>query len=1058
MRHISLFILLIFAVLTMKAEVAPVHFWNFDKLDYKKRSVDLGAAAKKKNMMGVIGKGKGFRKTNGILGEGKNNAQVDLDIGYPEFTVELKFFLNEASGNKKSRGLFNYEFHSWNRSCFRLRINKDNKIEAFVQLMDLADRKKRLKHFFASSKQLDLQARKWYTLRFAARKGGQARMWLDGKLIAAQDKAVGLDELNDGKKREYKYRIRLGWDTTVPRLGHGPLNGVIDDLKIWNKFVEPPMVASAMAESGSARNIAFTKGKGEWSTPFIVADREGKALDSYVKTDSKFTRNAAKVHTKINDGSLIINFKCPVPEGMKPKAGSGIWKGDCVEFFLRPDINSQVYYQYAAGFGGKTKKVRYTRRLIPDKSWQSKAVIEQYEKPGSFYIKMKIPHSELGLDKIASGTLMSANFCRCGPTAGGMSSWSPVNRDFHAIDMFGPVVLGSRKRFFDKVLNGNKKQLAGLKCSPGTRNDIKKKLAGFESLKNTRGNDPRLFKNLMKVTENIRCMFISAGMANAKYIVWRPDVWGNNIKPTLMSSQLDKIKLTAAANSRILYGMVLSNITDKTFLGQMKCLPKWPLQGPGKQFNREPWNNFCNQIKFSEGLAVHSLSGSLLYDPVVPLRMGTLVRTAPKDNSLLWMTISTKNLSPGTHKGVIVFKPAYSMFPVKTIELEVDVLPVDLGKIKLDSFAYFLTTERPLDTKYNRYGALYKFSADLENNYLFGGHLREVYPDMDAKGNIKAIDYTLIDKKIELYIKSGIPKDRLKLMFHLHTFIMFRFVKGKHTAPRHKYGTPEWERGFSQFLKKFIPHLKEKFNISPERIVIYPGDEPEGDVNDPKSKMYRVNYLAKLIRGVVPGVKLMTNPFSRKKIDKVYFNALEQLCKTYDIFTLHRSRSTKPEVIKFLKERNKTLWSYRVLNNMVAPEVYRRMYWQNFNDGMGSVAAYWVVDDAAGGDGFDPSDFRGNYCGGYSKHRTDYGSTYCDLNYGTIISGRRCEAHYQGFLDYKALILCRKLIAKQKAAGKSVNTYQEQLNSIVKRAMNGNCDAMDKCHVELLNLIEKLQF
>ena len=190
----------------------------------------------------------------------------------------------------------------------------------------------------------------------------------------------------------------------------------------------------------------------------------------------------------------------------------------------------------------------------------------------------------------------------------------------------------------------------------------------------------------------------------------------------------------------------------------------------------------------------------------------------------------------------------------------------------------------------------------------------------------------------------------------------------------------------------------------------------------------------------------MVNPGG--KLDQEYLADLKRFCELFDIIELYRPKMVTPETLKIVKDARRELWTYNILQKETAPEVYRRIYWENFRDGVDDVAASWQIDAMAGGDGFDPHDSQ--RCN--RQNRTDYGTVYADFNFGKILTSRRMEAHFQGLQDYKAAKLCRKLLAE-----KENPDARRRLDAIVARAIQGDCETMEACRGELLGLIRELQ-
>lgn len=143
---------------------------------------------------------------------------------------------------------------------------------------------------------------------------------------------------------------------------------------------------------------------------------------------------------------------------IEPQSEDSLWK-ECVEFFFRPDLESPVYYQFAAGANGKFEAMRFSATGNQDKAFQSKAVCNVSRAGNGYSVEMQIPGSEIGLDKFEPGMAASANFTRTGASCGGLSTWAPVGSSFHNSERFGKLIFGSRKAYFSRCLTEMKRYL-----------------------------------------------------------------------------------------------------------------------------------------------------------------------------------------------------------------------------------------------------------------------------------------------------------------------------------------------------------------------------------------------------------------------------------------------------------------------------------------------------------------------------------------------------------------------------------------------------------------------
>lgn len=259
-----------------------------------------------------------------------------------------------------------------------------------------------------------------------------------------------------------------------------------------------------------------------------------------------------------------------------------------------------------------------------------------------------------------------------------------------------------------------------------------------------------------------------------------------------------------------------------------------------------------------------------------------------------------------------------------------------------------------------------------------------------------------------------------------------------------KYNSPEWNKAFKAFLSHFSGHLKNKYGITKDRIIFSTVDEPEGDINDQKSSLYQALLQAQIIKNAGQEYLTMVNPhprvlsaFSKKREE------LQELLKYYDIIEVYHPGMT-PEIIKYMQESGKQIWTYSILGKTTPPDVYRRNHWKSIRDGFSAMVRYWQLEGSHNNDGFSSIDGVGS--------RVDYGTIYVDREMGTWLSGRRQEAHDLGREDFRLASYCRDLLGKN-----SDPLLQKEFDDIVKEGAEGNMQVMEQARIKLLDLAEKLQ-
>ncbi|HQN20027.1 MAG TPA: hypothetical protein PKV86_12835, partial [Syntrophobacteraceae bacterium] len=503
---------------------------------------------------------------------------------------------------------------------------------------------------------------------------------------------------------------------------------------------------------------------------------------------------------------------------------------------------------------------------------------------------------------------------------------------------------------------------------------------------------------------------------------------------------LEKIRITMPRNSVTRKGMVFTNMTDTPFLGQIKCFEKWPMQLVAKAFSSEPWNQFLDGIRFAEGLPIMDSAKNIFYDPIAPLPMNTVVRADANGTVPLWLTVSSKGLQPGTYTGQIVIKGAYPGFGTQVIALETKVIAADPEEYKgiNMSFTYMMSPKAKASHA--------RFLADHGMNTIYSSP--PGYPEMNEDGTIGETDYSHFDANLRICFANGFDPKTCHVIFYMAMERKWAMLhKGKARFP---YGTPQFEKAFKLFLLDLARHLEETFGITQEQLILYPCDEPGGEWDDPDDSMNIAWNAGNWIKDTLPKVRRFIDPYPfgprRKKCSEETLNKIFGL---FDIVMLHRPANVLPDVVAIAKKHNCTIWTYGIVDKVTHPAVYRRFFWQNLKDGLGSTAAFWHMDAHAGGDGFDSFDSHG-----YNpKSRADYGAIYTDWNYGTILSGRRFDAWCDGFTDYRLAQLCLQAIE----ALPDRDTRAKQLQSIFETASEGGINEMEAGRTKLLKLYEEIK-
>ncbi len=1016
----------------------PEYYWDFDKTDSHGVIENRGCMKQSVSLRAPCSSGAGVNGSAGLIPDIKKRALAGyFKLDWPSFTLEMKFKLNKEISASGGATLWQYMYHSWKRRVFTLGITGKKELEFdFIKRSD--DGKQQLEHFTLKSHPEELIPGKFHTLRVTTASGGSMKLYLDGRLVAAKDKAPGFNDLSGVIPREYPLMF-LGIDMRYPDVPQRLFDGVIDDLKIMKGEI-PPEESDITATGMTDAKVLQLESTWNSTTPFQVLDKEQTTLGVFHKADDKYTKAAANARVKLDGERLIVEIRCPLPEGIRAeKKGNSIWSGDVAEFFFQPVKGESKYFQYAANINGKSTAYRYKSPGTPDTAWKSAFHSEIREEPGAFIVAFTIPCAEIGLDKIADGDTAGVNFTRCGNSAGGKSTWANVGDDFHNLKGMGTLVYGSYQNYFNRKLAADREKFKHISGDPALKGELNRQFASLESDIAKNAGNTKYFEPLEKRFYNLQSTMTRYALSGKKLLLFQPGVWSNSLEPDLLTVPLKKLKITAFPNSRAIVGIVAANLTSIPYLGQIKAVSKPELPSFSTDSGRPAW---LDSIELRRGIPLRDTSGIRLFDPIVELPLGTLFEVPAFDVTPLWVSVNTSKLQPGTYRAFLSAKSSLAEFPNESVELEVEVKDLDLYPERFDSCHYNYITPRYADSQ-----ELLKIFTSRDVNYIYldpPGHIAlDIYPPTDREGNLTGpSDYTQIDHVIENYVKAGMPLKRIKLWFFLALDLHYGLrYKGK--ASPLKFDTPAWNKAYAAWLADFTGHLKLKYGIGPDRIVFYTLDEPNGSVDDPKSKNNFAYRAGKMIKAANPAYRTMINPQLNGNSAELR-KTLAKLAECYDTLELYRPRAT-PELVKFVKTLPyKEFWTYTILGKTTPPDVYRRAYWENLRDGFNSCANFWHCDAHAGGDGFNSFDtFRDG------KNRADYGTLFVDFNNKKVATSRRHEAHDQGFIDYQLGTLCRELAKGRPEA--------EKVEKIISEGAGGDIEAMDAARAKLTEIALELK-
>ena len=1026
----------------LPCQALPIWEWNFERRIKNSYFESSNAAGKKLWMIGKEREKSGINQSNALdCGSGAYNYIAELDMLWKAFTIELNLKLDKEVNAKNGNTILWYASNHFGRRDFLFKITPKNELSAQF-LIKTDDGKKILKNYTVKSKPLAISPGKFHKVKISSVSGGICSIFFDDILVASRKNALSFSDLA-GKSPKYYPLLIIGGEarTGKPRF---KLNGSIDDLKIYNKKVENSSLLPSATASGSLKayppDIPLLLNKKAVSTSFNILDINTQGGVVFTQADKAFQKCAATAELERKNNTLSVQFNAPfLPSHPVEGKTNSIWAGELVEFFLA-DEKQKIYYQYVYNVSNRQQAAfAWTFNHTPIHDWRSSFKADFKKSANKYQVIFTIPEKEIRLNTADGKNVYRINFTRSGKSTGGRSTWAKTGQNFHNISAFGTVLSGNYSDFLQEEL---KKILKDPQW--GKNPQISQKAAALEQAISEKGNLPSNFQFFKKKLENFKTELIMQKIAGKKLIISQPGLWTDDISPGMLTVVPEKFRIRMPQNTTTFLGLAVSNMSDKRYLGRIKCMDTFPVN----RFDNFPVDRFPLDRGFREAIPHEDNNGTSYYDALAELPLGQLLRVAPKETASIWLKLSSHNMPAGIYKTNIVLKSASEGINNEVIPLEVEVLPVDLGKIKIDVMHYNYIQSRFIDRFKAPKDELLKYLIERNVNYIYcnvpGGKDMDIYPPMEENGTPGKCDFSQLDRNIDLYIRNGMALDRIKLIFYLAMDYPGYCMKNKGKNCRFEQFSNEWCQGIKSFFQQLFDHLKAKYKITSDRIVFIPVDEPRGDFNDQKSSAFKACKYARFLKKVVPQAVLMANPYDLNNT-AVCKNNLKKLAECIDIIAPY-SGQLSPALVKYIKSlKFKEYWTYNILQKIHKPEAYRRKIWENMYYGFSPVSPYWHVDQSDGGDAFCSFDVDTSF----GVRRNDYATVFADFSNGKGLVSRRQEAHYLGTEDAKIIILCRKL-----TQGKPQAAAVEQ---IIARGAAGDMETIEKCRDKLLEIALQLK-
>ena len=761
--------------------------------------------------------------------------------------------------------------------------------------------------------------------------------------------------------------------------------------------------------------------------PFTVLDQAKGVFGQYRRAPEIFHQSAAQAALRFDHDTLEVQFRCPVPPGLslKPDPASSAGKGEYVEFFFSPSPKALPYFHYTVNVNGKKQARKLSAPGIPDPKWRSSFRAEVKTTREGYEVLMRIPCGELGITGTGNASLFRGNFTRGGDTAGGLSTWAPVGRNFHSPQLFGKLIAGGFQPYLEQRLSSLLRRLSVFQGNaPGECDQIRRRAERLKNALPECKDSPETFADLEDALTQLDFSLLHLEHGT-NLLVWETSPWNNDFSLRPGTGGVEKISITVPCNGKVCFGLALTNFSTRPYLGRIKWFSKYnphSFDGSGAPG--------ADRIKLFEILELSDFNSMPLFDPLLELPLGSLVRTPPQTTTPLLIRVDGRSWKPGIYAGELAVKSERADFPTRIIPLEIRVSPVDVSGCSPDLVYYSYAFHRWNNDKNHELLKLYAgYGADtLVIQFTSATCFSRVWPKLDAAGRIQkeSIDMRQIDSVIDRAFAAGFPRNSIKIMLDFARLKNMRFRTDGAAKPER--GSETFAEALADTLHFWCGHWKKKYGIPQERILIQTIDEADGDVDNPESPIAQSLLLARQLKKLDPAFRLFANSLMLYKTPAAtVMKNMRAQAEYFDVFCPLRWQVPE-ETMKIWRSRE--LWSYLVLSNTAHPLIYRRMFWQNFRDGMRGVCLFWHMEEHAGGDGFD---FQNGWANGI---RTNYGAVYADITYGKVLPSRRLEAHSLGREDYRLMDFCRRKLAERKDPGMNQRLQQIVSRGAAAKTMN----------------------
>jgi len=842
---------------------------------------------------------------------------------------------------------------------------------------------------------------------------------------------------------------------------------------------------SAAGHSAKAPKIAFAI---KVDTPPVIDAKPDDACWKNKRGNDFFPANVNKPLKKqsslslcYDNEKLYVMIECNDPDALEIKKNQ---KSDAdnhyVVMILMPGTNE--YFRFAVNpantqFSYKKKKNSnggFEKDETFKPVWESSAGIEE----GKWTAEFAIPFKELETSCPSEGSVWKGNFYREEKKDDEYSSYFQADQSFYDPAAFGNIVFGNFLQTLrnDLFLLDNKASEVKTVLTECNAADLiprldkaKAKLqdmkAGLPDRITEENKYNRIREEITKAEGEIKGILFDCYALKDGYFIWRKNSLaplGRERLPLNIKEDIKEVNMVMGRNEIEMCSLVIANFKKKALLGRVvvsrfkdgkgKLLPPDFISMRGPAFIEMKGNRFVD-------------------DPLPALNEVNEVVALPRENKEVILFIDSWKLQPGEYSGIADIRPyeGTNSFPVKTVKLNISVLPVDLGNdhLKLQVWEldnYVWTAEKLRDFNLRR--DEFSISKELWPAYIkdMVAHRVNVfqpscvwipYPVIDAATKkitepLNPSKLQFFDYMLSLYKQYG--KKGTIINFGSYPSLITLNIEKKGL----RFPSPEWKDALRIYYKALIDHIKSR-GFTEDDLMFYPYDEINNTGNTAED-LKKFCEEVKIMKEISPKIKVfltISGTGSTKEELKHLEDALQVAASRVDVWCPYFS-CIDSKYFDFIRNSRKPIWSYANVGYSsqrgipLNIEKYGWLAWSKGLQGIGSWSYNcWISD---GWDDFD------NFASSAADAKRS-AEAYVYWGPKGPVTSRRWEAMREAMEDHELLYVFKSALDKAKEKKIDVAETGKWLKDSVDKILN--CDDPDVVYggkIEILKEIVKLQY